>query len=115
MSGSVQLLSCNTGHLATYVEEPDGNFASALSMRITGNSSVIGYDGNVGFGGKLTAIGFSDDYSPRLSNDQKSYYKILRKQTNMLRDPRGPIQYKDGRTNFYYIPGDFVMGAPKVA
>jgi len=111
LHGVVSLFSCNAGHLETYASLPDGNLASALSLRITGNSSVIGYDGNVGFGNFLTARGLSDDYTPRLSNDQEGYYDILATRGARRRPPRGSVQYKDGVINNAYVPGMFTWGA----
>ena len=112
--GSVHLFSCNSGHLATYYSiKGDGhNFASALSLKISGNSSVIGYDGNVGFGPGGIFNSITGDWKPRLSHSQDSFYTILELREASKRKPRGAQQYINGQLNNFFMPGGYIKAAP---
>jgi len=113
ISGYVRLYSCNPGHLNAYMNEPYGNFASALSTRVNGGGGVTGYDGTVGFGTNNTRrfprprrdvtlpspIGNrlpGGNWEPRLSNDQEDFHDIVEYYGGSPRQPHGELLYVNG-------------------
>jgi len=83
----------------------DGNFASALSTRVSGGS-VIGFDGNVAFGSLIGLVRrITGGLSPRLSVDQNSFHTLVEIHGGTRRSPDGRQQFVNGQLNNSFVPG----------
>jgi len=115
-NGSVNLFSCNTGHLDVYFRGlyNGHNFASLLSTIVNGGS-VRAFDGGMSFGDPFIA-NLTGNFEPRISSwwSQDSFFS-LRNQfshaTNPQRNPRGWVQFVNGELNNAFIPGNLSLTA----
>ncbi|MDP4183287.1 MAG: RHS repeat-associated core domain-containing protein, partial [Bacillota bacterium] len=83
--------SCNSGHLGVASTGAD-NLASTFKK--TGTiKEVYAWDGSVGFGPGGVQSLWSDNYAPRLSNKQESFYQINKKYGIEGTKPTGQVKY----------------------
>jgi len=121
LHGAVHLFSCNTGHLDSYFRSgaisgrTGGNFAAALSTRVTGYGVVRAFDGAVSFGARgISPIStrITGNYRPRLASSLtggQNGFVWLRDRYGQLgtqsqRSPRGVQQFRDGTLNNTFHP-----------
>jgi len=113
LHGAVRLFGCNVGHLDSYFRSgrTGGNFAAALSTRVTGWGVVIGFDGAVSFGPWPAPLAHAlGDYTPRLSSPwRQDGFRELRSRYGQLgsqsrRSPSGIQQFRDGSLNNFFVP-----------
>ena len=101
--GHVHLFACNPGHMATYHAMEGGNFASALSSRVSGGG-VFAFDGSVAFGvsggfwGNVRTM-LTRNFVPRVSNQQGGFRYILEHHGHerYSREPYGRLFFRDGQ------------------
>jgi len=119
--GALYLFACNVDHLDSYFRSgtvsgrTGGNFAAALSTRVTGYGVVRAFDGAVSFGARgVSPIStrITGNYRPRLASSLtggQNGFVWLKDRYGQLgldsqRSPRGIQQYRDGVLNNTFHP-----------
>jgi len=127
LHGAVHLFACNVGHLDSYFRSHSvsgrtgGNFAAALSTRVTGWGAVRAFDGAVSFGtpviSPITAR-FSGNYRPRLASSFTGGQDGFVRLRNIYgqfgyqsqRSPSGVQQWRNGSLDNNFIPHPTFIG-----
>ena len=117
LHGAVHLFACNVGHLDSYFRgsRQGGNFAAALSTRVTGWGAVRAFDGAVSFGTPFISpisTRITGNYRPRLASTitggQNGFIELRNRYSQLgyqsRRSPRGVQQWRDGTLNNNFIP-----------